>query len=147
MKYMKIIPMGCLLLALCCTTRATAQDKPDVHYIEQTTMKIVVPDGSTEADMWNMLQEYFDNVYAKSTIMKHFTIYRHAYGSVGSTMVVNMEFATWADIENFDTEREALEKAAWPDEAARKAFLKKLGSFQDRYHHDEIYSISNKMRK
>jgi hypothetical protein len=148
MNYMKMIPIAGLFLALCCTTsNAVAQEKPDVNYIAQTTMKIVVPEGSTEKEMWDMLQEYYNKVYAKSTILKHFTVYRHAYGSVGGTMVVNMEFATWADIENFDAEREALEKAAWPDEAARKAFLKKMGGFHDRYHHDEIYTISNTMRK
>ncbi|MBK6883704.1 MAG: hypothetical protein IPH05_12305 [Flavobacteriales bacterium] len=148
MKILKFIPIAAILLAASSTTtNAIAQDKPDVNFIAQTTMRIVVPEGGAEKEMWDMMKEYFDKVYAKSTIVKHCTIYRHAYGSEGRTMVVNTEFATWADIEKFDEEREALEKAGWPDEAKREAFMKKMGSFQDPYHHDEIYSISNTMRK
>lgn len=148
MKYLKYISIAALaLFAFGTTTNAIAQDKPDVNIIAQTTMRIVVPDGSEEKAMWDMMHEYYDKVYAKSTILKHITIYRHRYGSEGRTMVVNLEFATWADVEKFDDEREALENAGWPDEAKRKAFMKKLGSFQDPYHRDEIYSISNTMRK
>ena len=148
MKYLKFIPLAALALIACgSTTNAVAQDKPDVNIIAQTTMRIVVAEGVEEKAMWDMMQEYYDKVYAKSIVLKHITIYRHRYGSEGGTMVVNMEFATWADIEKFDDEREALEKAGWPDEAVRKAFMKQLGAFQDPYHRDEIYTISNTMRK
>ena len=125
-----------------------AAAKPDVNFITQTTAKIVIPDGGTEDEMWKMQQEYFDKVIAKSTLVKHYQIYRHNWGSTGASVVLTFEFATWADIHTFnDTERDALEKAAWPDETARKAFMKKMSSYEDPYHRDEIYVISNTMRK
>ncbi len=122
--------------------------KPDVNYITQTTAKIILADGLTEDDMWKMQQEYFDKVLAKSTLLKHYTIYRHAWGSLGASVVITLEFGTWEDINKFNTEeREALETAAWPVEADRKAFLKKLNSFEDPYHRDELFVVQNSMRR
>ena len=143
------LPVIALALALAgASLRATAQDKPDVNFISQTTAKIVLPDGTTEADMWKAQQEYYDKVLAKSTLLKHYSIYRHAYGSMGASIVITLEFGAWDDIDKFnEVEREALEKAAWPDEAARKAFLKNLAAFEDPYHRDEIYTIRNTMRR
>ena len=149
MPSLRMLPFAAFgLCTVLSTSTASAQEKPDVNLITQTISKITVPDGMTEDDMWKMQQEYFDKVLAKSTILKHYTIYRHAWGSLGASIVVNLEFATWADIDAFNEgEREALEKAAWPDEAARKAFLKKMNAFLDPYHRDVIYTISNTMRK
>ncbi|MFZ1686982.1 MAG: hypothetical protein WAU70_06160 [Flavobacteriales bacterium] len=146
---LRLLPIVALTTGLMIPgSHVLAQDKPDVNFITQTTSKITVPDGMTEDDMWKMEQEYFDKVISKSAILKHYNIYRHAWGSLGATVVVTLEYATWEDIEKFSTvERDALEKAAWPDEAARKAFLKKMGSFNDPYHRDEIYTVSNTMRK
>lgn len=145
----RMLPIAALTSCFVFTgSRTAAQEKPDVNYITQTTSKISVPEGMVEDDMWKMQQEYYDKVIAKSTILKHYNIYRHAWGSLGATMVITLEYATWEDIEKFSSvEREALEKAAWPDEAARKAFLKKLNDFSDPYHRDEIYTVSNTMRK
>jgi len=151
MKHLKsiILPLAMLVVALFGTiTRALAQEKPDINYISQTTQKIVLPDGGTEEDMWKAMQEYYDKVLAKSVVLMHYTVYRHAWGSLGASLVITLEFDTWEDIMKFnEVEREALEKAAWPDEAARKAFLKKLNSFEDPYHRDEIYAVRNSMRK
>ncbi len=58
-----------------------------------------------------------------------------------------MEFETWADIDNFEKECTKLEKEAWPDEAARSAFLKKMASYMDTHHSDEIYTVAPGMRK
>ena len=129
-------------------TRAVAQDKPDVNFVTQTTQKIVLPEGTTEDDMWKVMQEYYDKVLSKSVVLKHYTVFRHAWGSLGASLVVTLEFDTREDIMKFnETEREALEKAAWPDEAARKAFMKRMNSFEDPYHRDEIYAVRNSMRK
>ena len=149
MPLLRMLPFAAFgLCTVLSSSTTSAQEKPDVNLITQTISKITVPDGMTEDDMWKMQQEYFDKVLAKSTILKHYTIYRHAWGSLGASIVVNLEFAKWADIDAFnEVEREALEKAAWPDEAARKAFLKKMNAFLDPYHRDEIYTISNTMRK
>lgn len=138
-----------LLLSFCTNAmRTVAQTEPDFNFITQTTQKINLPDGSTEDDMWNVMQEYYDKVLSKSKILMHYTVYRHAWGSLGASVVTTLEFDTWEDIMKFnETEREELEKAAWPDEAARKAFLKRLDGFEDPHHRDEIYTVRNSMRK
>ena len=58
MKILKFIPIAAILLAACSTTtNAIAQDKPDVNFIAQTTMRIVVPEGGAEKEMWDMMKE------------------------------------------------------------------------------------------
>ena len=42
---------------------------------------------------------------------------------------------------------DTIAKAAWPDEAARTAFFKKLDSYADMHHSDEIYTVMKSMQK
>ncbi len=128
-------------------TQTRAQGKPENTYITQTTVNFVMPEGTTREDVQKAFQEYFDKVISKSTLIKHYAIYLHAWGSRGGSFVQSMELASWEDIGKLDGEIEALEKAAWPDENARKAFLKKLAGYSDPHHSDEIYSVMNSMRK
>ncbi|MCB9169955.1 MAG: hypothetical protein H6597_07210 [Flavobacteriales bacterium] len=139
-----------LLVVVCLPWASQAQDDkgPDVNYLTQTTTRINVPDGMKEDDMWDMMEEYYQKVLSKSKLLVHYTVYRHAWGSQGATLVMNLEFKTWDDIMKFNRgERQELEKAAWPDETARKAFLDKMDAFWDTHHKDEIYVVSNTMRK
>lgn len=148
MKPANILPIVALSIALCgAGPQATAQDKPANTFLAQTTIHFTMPEGTTREEVQKAFQEYFDKVISKSTLIKHFAIYIHAWGSQGGSYVRSMEFASWEDLGKFEDELEALEKAAWPDEAARKAFLKKLESYSDMHHSDEIYSVMNSMRK
>ena len=135
-------------IAACFLLAATAQDEKKTNFVTQVTTRLVIPDGMNESEFWDMQRELFDKVFNKSELVVHYSIYRHAWGSEGLTIVETMEFANWNDIDTFRTvERRALMEAAWPDEAARKAFVKKWSSFQVPYHKDEIYHISLGMRK
>lgn len=148
MKKLKTLALSTLLVTACMTGNSVvAQDKPDYGYIAQTTYKFIMPEGTTRADVQSAFQEYYDKVISKSKVVKHYSLYLHAWGSVGASCVTTMEFDTWADLGKFGDEFEALEKEAWPDETARKAFLKKLGSYTDMHHSDEIYTVLNSMRK
>lgn len=148
MKPATILPIVALSFALCgAGQQAVAQDKPANTFITQTTTNIIIPEGSTREDVQKAFQEYFNKVISKSTLIKHYAIYIHAYGSRGASYVQSMELASWEDISKLDDEIEALEKAAWPDETARKAFLKKMASYSDPHHSDEIYTVMNSMRK
>jgi hypothetical protein len=133
---------------LCLMATTVAQDEPKTNFLTQATVRLVIPEGETESTFWEMQREYFDKVINKSKLVVHYTICRHAWGSEGATAVESIEYANWSDIETFNrTERKTLEEAAWPDEAARKAFMKKWRSFENPYHKDEIYNISLSMRK
>lgn len=148
MMYLKTVVLSTAILALSFTSSTVlAQDEPAVKYIAQTTSEFVMPDGVTREEVQKTFQEYFDKVISKSTIVKHYTMYVHAWGSLGASYVTTMEFDSWEDLDKFNEEFEKLEKAAWPDEAARTAFMKKLGSYSNPHHRDEIYTVMTTMRK
>ena len=65
----------------------------------------------------------------------------------GASIVTSMEFELWAGIDNFEKECTKLENEAWPDGAARSAFLKKMASYMDTHHSDEIYTVIKSMQK
>ena len=135
-------------IATCFLLAATAQEEKKTNFVTQVTTRLVIPDGMNESEFWDIQRELFDKVFSKSELVVHYSIYRHAWGSEGLTIVETMEFANWNDIDTFRTvERRALMEAAWPDEAARKAFVKKWSSFLVPHHKDEIYHISLYMRK
>lgn len=148
MKPANLLPILGLSIALCASnSKAMAQDKPANTFIAQTTVNFVMPEGTTRDDVSKAFQEYYDKVISKSKLILHFSMYIHAWGSHGASFVRSMEFANWDDLNKFEDELEALEKAAWPDETARKAFMKKLDSYTSPYHSDEIYQSINSMRK
>lgn len=148
MKTIKTLALSTLFVALCGTSiSVVAQDKPKNDYVTQTTTKFVVPEGGTKADMQATFQEYFDKVISKSTLIKHYSVLLHAWGSLGGSYVTTMEFANWDDIGKLGDELDALAKVAWPDETVRKAFFKKLESYSDMHHSDEIYTVMKSMQK
>lgn len=138
------LTLACALLL----TSTSAQEGMKTNFVTHATSRLTIPDGEEESAYWKMQQEYFDKVISKSKLVVHYSIYRHAWGSEGSTIVETMEFANWSDIDTFTkVEAKALSEAAWPDEKARNAFFTKWRSYEDPYHKDEIYSISLGMRK
>ena len=148
MKYLKTVLLSAATLALSFTSSTVvAQDAPAVKYIAQTTSEFVMPDGVTREEVQKTFQEYFDKVISKSTIVKHYNMYIHAWGSLCASYVTTLGFDSWADMDKFGDEFDKLEKAAWPDEAVRKAFLKKLGSYSNPHHRDEIFTVMTTMRK
>ncbi|MBP6311523.1 MAG: hypothetical protein KA408_04580 [Flavobacteriales bacterium] len=149
MKKLKTLFLSSAMLALSfsSSTTAQAQDEPATKYIAQTTSEFVMHDDVTREEMQKTYQEFYDKVIAKSTLVKHYAMYIHAWGSKGGSYVTTMEFDNWEDLGKFNDEFETLAKTAWPDEAARKAFMKKLGSFSNPHHSDEIYTVMTTMRK
>ncbi len=148
MKTMKTLALSTLLVALCGTSiSAVAQDAPKFDYVTQTTTKFVVPEGATRADMQATFQEYYDKVIAKSTLIKHYALLIHAWGSLGGSYVTTTEFANWEDIDKVGDELDAPANTARPDAPKRTAFLKKLGSYSYHNHSDEIYTVIKSMQK
>ncbi|MCB0770639.1 MAG: hypothetical protein KDC00_09565 [Flavobacteriales bacterium] len=148
MKHIPLFSAAALTVGLLISATTTAQEEPKTNYITQATSRLVVPEGEEESEFWKMQRSYFDNVISKSKLVVHYSIYRHAWGSEGATVVETMEFANWNDIDTFTSEESrALAEAAWPDEKARMAFMEKWRGYTDPYHQDEIYRVSLNMRK
>lgn len=137
------LPVLALSLALIGSgTILRAQDNPAApqSYVAHTTVRVIIPEGGNGKEFQDLYKEYFDKVVAKNAYIKHYSVLRHAWGSLGGSFVVVREYANWGDIEKANTEMRKLENAAWPDQNARKAFFAKFNSYQDMHHSDEIYS-------
>jgi hypothetical protein len=65
----------------------------------------------------------------------------HHYTNDNSEILFASTYRTWDDIEKAGAKDDELAKAAWPDEAKRKAFFDKQSSFYTAEHSDEIRSI------
>jgi hypothetical protein len=130
-------------------TALHAQDKTDApqSYVTQTTVRFILPEGGTVKEFYDLYKEYFEKVIAKNPYVKHYSLLRHAWGSVGGSFVVVQEYASWGDIEKAADAMKKLEEAAWPDENARMAFFKKFSSYQDGHHSDEIYTPLEEFHK
>jgi hypothetical protein len=93
-------------------------------------------------DQWKAHEkEYFDKVTQKNDLIAGTNVLVHYYTNDNSEVVFATAYRTWADIEKADARNDELAKAAWPDEAQRKAFFDKQRSFYTSEHSDEIRSI------
>lgn len=146
-QYLPTIALSVALIGATTATRAQDKPAPAPSYVTQTTVRFVMPEGGSGKEFVDMYKEYFDKVIAKNPMIKHYSILRHAWGSVGGSFVIVAEYASWADIEKAGDETEKLVEAAWPDKAAREAFFTKLASYQDMYHSDEIYTVQDPFTK
>jgi hypothetical protein len=86
-------------------------------------------------------KEYFEKVTKKNDLIVGANVLVHYYTNDNSEVLITSSYRTWADIEKADVKNEELAKAAWPDEAQRKAFFDKQRSFYTGEHSDEIRSI------
>jgi hypothetical protein len=65
----------------------------------------------------------------------------HYYTNDNSEVVFVSAHRNWEDIEKADAKNNELAKAAWPDEAARRAFFAKENSYYTSEHADKIRQI------
>ena len=94
-----------------------------------------------DLNVWKMgEQEYFDKVTSKNEYIRSSTYYLHRFTDDSSEILLIQSFNSWEDINNSAHRNSELELEAWPDENNRQAFLKKLSSFYQLYHSDEIYA-------
>lgn len=143
------LPAIALSLALISSTALRAQDRSAApqSYVAHTTVRVIMPEGGNGKEFHDLYKEYFDKVVAKNAYIKHYSVLRHAWGSLGGSFVVVREYANWGDIEKANTEMKKLENAAWPDENVRKTFFAKFNSYQDIHHSDEIYTPIDEFQK
>lgn len=100
------------------------------------------PKSGVTFDQWKAHEkEYFDKVTAKNDLIVGANALVHYYTNDNSEVLFTSTFRTWDDIEKSNAKSDELVKAAWPDEAKRKAFFDKQSSFYTAEHSDEIRSI------
>jgi hypothetical protein len=100
------------------------------------------PKADFTVEQWKAHEkEYFDKVTQKNDLIVGSNVLVHYYTNDNSEVMFATTYRTWDDIEKADAKNEELAKAAWPDEAKRKAFFDKQRSFYTSEHSDEIRSI------
>ena len=137
-----LILRGIALAMLCVAVLPSllcAQNDP--QFLVVTRVHLSPQRGGT-LDEWKAHEkEYYEKVIQKNDLILSANVLVHYYTNDNSEVLFSYSYRTWADIEKANEKNSDLEKAAWPDEAKRKAFLDKQASFFTSTHSDEIYQI------
>ncbi|MFT4669968.1 MAG: hypothetical protein ACI9M9_001713 [Flavobacteriaceae bacterium] len=130
------------LVLLSSTFSVFAQDAPArPAYVVSTTLHWNMDYEDFDLDEWEAVEkEYLDKVTMKNEYIMGSSVYMHRYTADNSELMAVASYASWADIDKAADRNAELEKAAWPDENARKAFLKKQNAYYSVEHSDEIYA-------
>ena len=119
-----------------------AQDAPvRPAYIVATTLHWNMDNENYDRAEWEAVEkEYLDKVTMKNEHIMGSHFFIHRYTDDNTELIAVASYASWDDIDKAAERNAELEKAAWPDENARKAFLKKQNAYYAAEHSDEIYS-------
>jgi len=143
MKTLLKLWVALLLLTPLAGTQLLAQDENRPDFVVMTTahwnMDLAEGEGSPEE--WRALeQEYLEKVTKKNEHIMGTAVLRHLYTADNTEAIFVATYKTWADIEQAQARNTELEKAAWPDDVARRAFMDKQGKYYTATHSDEIYA-------
>lgn len=131
-----------LALLLFSSTTILAQDAPErPAFVTVTTNHWNMDKENFKMSEWKAAEkEYLEKVTMKNEFILSSAFYLHNMTADNTEFLTVQTFASWEDIGKFGARSAELEKAAWPDEAKRKAFLKNLNSYYSNEHSDEIYA-------
>lgn len=116
-------------------------EEPKPYYLTATTMHWNENLENFSQDEWKAAEkEYFDKVVMKNEFIKGANVVTHYFTADNTEIIFVYLYEKWEDIDKGWTRALELEKQAWPDEKARKAFFEKKGNFYSPHHSDEIYS-------
>jgi len=143
MKTLNTLLRGTAVLFILTVFSGFAQDTTSTEfepvYITITTAHWN-PDPDVNFDDWKATEkDYFDKVTMKNNLILSSGYYTHYFTPDNSEIVLVNVYKNWEDIEAADEKSNELAKAAWPNEAARKAFFDKQAKYYSPQHSDEIY--------
>lgn len=129
------------LLVFSTSTILAQDDAPKVpEYVTVTTMYWNSENNST-MDEWKAVEkEYMDKVTSKNEYVMGGWYYTHLLTENSNEVLYVQSYPNWEALDKAAIRTSELEKEAWPDEEARKTFLKKMNSAFSSYHSDEIYA-------
>lgn len=114
------------------------KDTNRVVYI-QKVYRAYPADGSAE-EYTALSLEYAENVTQKNPHLLAYYPMQHAWGADNTEVLHVYVLNSMEDLVALNRSWDALEEAAWPDEAKRKAFFKKFDRYFNGHHGDFIYS-------
>ena len=129
------------MLMLFSTTIFAQEDSKRPMYVVATTMYWNMNNDNFKMDEWKATEkEYMDKVTKKNSLVMSARFYTHRFTADNTELMYVQTYASWDDIDKAGEKNAELEKAAWPDENARKAFFKKRDNYYAAEHSDEIYA-------
>ncbi|MBD0830872.1 hypothetical protein [Aestuariibaculum sediminum] len=127
-----------LLFTLYATNLLAQGERP--MYISVTKAHWNMNYEDFDMDTWKSVEkEYLEKVTKKNEHRMGFSVYLHQMTPSNSDILFVSVYKTWEDIAKAADKDEELAEAAWPDEAERKAFMKKQRAYYSPMHSDEIY--------
>jgi len=133
-----------LTLSVCCVWSVQAQTG-NVFIVQ--TFKAKLPDGGTGAERDSLLMERIENVVKKNDKILSQRHFRHYFGQDSRDWIVITEYRNFADFEVADSLNGQLARKHWPDDKKRAEANRKLGSYFEPMHSDEVYRIVPKFTK
>jgi hypothetical protein len=146
MKTLKHLWVLAILFTPFAGSQLNAQDnaRPEFVVLTRThwNMDKNLPDD--DGAEWEALEkEYLEKVTKKNDLVMSTELLTHFYTADNSEVILVGTYRNWNDIEAAQDKYDELEKAAWPDEAKRKAFHSKLDKYYENRHSDEIYATQD----
>lgn len=117
-----------------------AQDEtPDgPMYLSATTMYWSKDYEGSDEDWRAVEKEYMEKVTKKNEYVAWAGYYTHLFTENSNEVIYVQGYPSWEAMDKAAARNGELEKEAWPDETARRAFLDKMQSAYSKYHSDEI---------
>lgn len=129
---------GVLLLS---STSTIAQEQTRPEFVTITTMHWNMDNKDFKMEDWKAVEkEYLDKVTMKNEHVVAASFYLHRMTPDNTELVYVQSYPSWEAIGKAATRNAELEKASWPDEKARKTFIKKRDAYYSPMHSDEIYA-------
>jgi hypothetical protein len=143
MKTTMRIILVAILLVLPLNNELFAQDAqpPMPKYISVTTMYWNMDKEDFDNEKWMAGEkEYLEKVTKKNEHILSAGFYTHLYSETNMEIKYVQTYASWDGIDKAAARNVELEKAAWPDKAARDKKARERESYYEDMHSDEIYA-------
>ncbi len=134
-----ILAMLLLLIPTILFAQEEAPKGPE--FIAVTTMHWNMDIEDFDMETWKSIEkEFLDKVTMKNEFIMGASTYLHLFTADNTELISVQTFASWDDMGKFGDRNAELIKEAWPDETARKDFMKKRMAYYANEHSDEIYA-------
>ncbi|WP_152558172.1 hypothetical protein [Altibacter lentus] len=130
-----------VLLVFSMTWAAAQNNNARPEFLSVTTMHWNMDNESFDMDEWKKVEkEYLEKVTMKNEYVMSASFYLHFFTEDNSELMYVQSYPNWEAMGKAAARNEELAKAAWPDDKARMAFLKKREAYYSHEHSDEIYA-------
>jgi hypothetical protein len=140
------IAIAVLAISLSANTGAVAQTD-NTNFVHFTKLRILWPEDGSMKERDSLIAIYNDNVIKKNALILSHREYTHYFTGDSKDYMIIQEYKDFAAWEASNKMTEDLEKAAFPDEAKRKAFFAMLDKYFEKWHGDALYRTNPKVNK